>query len=80
MLKQGYDPAVLQDRIDTWGEQIADAAKDDPNRPFTLAEHASRLKEKRSFVAKRAAFLTKWLQCWQDGGTDTNDDGVCEPK
>ena len=79
VVTKGFDVAVLQDRIDTWAEQIATAAKEDPNRPFTNEQHKSRVKEKRNFVAKRAAYLKKWIACWKDGGTDKNKDGVCEP-
>lgn len=79
VLVHGYDVGILQDRIDTWAEQIATAVEEDPNRPFTLAQHLDKVDEKREFVADRAAFLADWLECWQDGGTNENNDGVCVP-
>lgn len=68
VLKTGYDVAVLQQRIDTWSAQIATAAAEDPNKPFTTALHIDAVKDKREFVAKRAAFVKEWLVCWQNGG------------
>lgn len=79
VLETGYDVDVLQDRIDTWAAQIAAAAKDDPNRPFTLAQHLAKIEEKHDFVADRADFLAEWLECWQNGGVNANNDGVCVP-
>lgn len=72
-----YQVEVLQQRIDDWSAQIAEAAADDPNRPFTLSQHKSKVAEKREFVAIRAAFLADWLSCWHEGGENKN--GVCKP-
>jgi len=73
-----YDVQVLQSRIDTWAAQIAEAAAEDPNKPFTTAEHLKRIKEKREYVAKRAEHLAAWLACWRNGGTKSNN-GTCKP-
>lgn len=62
VLKTAYDQHVLQQRIDAWAAQIAKAAADDPNRPFTLGEHLDQVKAKRKFVAQRAEFLEDWLE------------------
>jgi hypothetical protein len=70
--------SVLQRRIDAWAAQIATAAAQDPNKPFSTAEHLDQVAEKRAFVADRAAFLAAWLRCWRDGGT-RDDDGTCDP-
>lgn len=78
VLKNAYDVGVLQGRIDTWAAQIATAAAEDPNKPFTTAQHLERIKEKREYVAQRAAFLAPWLKCWQDGGKV--HEGKCKPK
>lgn len=67
VVTHGYDPAVLLERIDAWSAQIATAAAEDPNKPFTTQEHLKKLKDKREFVAARAAFLHTWLECWQSG-------------
>jgi hypothetical protein len=79
VVSTGYQVDVLQARIDAWAEQIKDAAEDDPNRPFTYDQHRAQVKKKRQFVADRAAFLKGWLECWKNGGTDENGDGVCDP-
>lgn len=62
VLEHGYDVAVLQQRIDTWAAQIAEAAADDPNKPFTTKEHIKDVAELREFVAKRHAFVADWLE------------------
>ncbi|MDC0723758.1 CotH kinase family protein [Nannocystis bainbridge] len=74
----GYDVAVLQDRLDTWAAQIAAAAADDPNRPFTLEQHLDQVEDMRAFVAERRLFLDAWLHCWQSGGVDGDHDGLCD--
>ena len=79
MVTHAYDVQVLQGRIDAWAEQIAVAAAEDPNKPFTTAEHLERIAEKREYVAQRAAFLAAWLKCWHDGGT-AKKNGECKPK
>jgi len=79
VLKNGYKVDVLQARMDTWAEQIATAADDDPNKPFTTQDHLDSVKYQRDFIADRAAFLTTWLGCWQSGGSDTDGDGICDP-
>jgi spore coat protein CotH len=72
-----YQVEVLHARIDAWSAQIADAAAEDPNKPFSTDEFEDRVEEKREFVEDRAEFLAAWLQCWKDGGT--SEDGVCQP-
>ncbi|MEZ4453058.1 MAG: CotH kinase family protein [Nannocystaceae bacterium] len=74
-----YNVDVLQARIDAYAAQIAQAAADDPNRPFTLSQHLSRIAQKRTYVADRAKFLETWLACWTGGGTDEDHDFLCEP-
>ncbi len=78
VLAQGYDVPTLQARIDAWAAQIAEAAASDPNKPFSTQAHLDAVKAQRSYVAARAAFVKKWLKCWQDGGTK-GEDGKCDP-
>ena len=78
VLEHGYKVDVLQERMDTWAAQIADAAAEDPNKPFSTSDHLTGVKAQRSYVAKRAEFVKQWLKCWQDGGTK-NEDGTCKP-
>jgi len=79
VLEHGYKVDVLQERMDTWAAQIATAAAEDPNKPFTNTDHINGVKAQRSYLAKRAAFVKTWLKCWQDGGTKKID-GTCQPK
>jgi hypothetical protein len=76
----GYQPDVLQRRIDVWSAQIAEAVAEDPYRPFTLEEHLAQVAEKREFVAARAAFLEQWVACRTAGDTDgdTDGEGACD--
>jgi hypothetical protein len=64
-----YKVDVLQARIDAWSEQIKTAALQDPNRPFTIEGHLQKVKDKREYVANRAAFVAEWL-CYDAGGMD----------
>ncbi|WP_434425648.1 CotH kinase family protein [Nannocystis pusilla] len=77
-VETGYDVAVLQGRLDAWAAQIAEAAADDPNRPFTLDQHLDQVDDMREFVAGRRLFLDHWLDCWQSGGVDGDHDGKCD--
>jgi hypothetical protein len=77
-LDEGYRVDLLQQRIDAWAAQIEAAAADDPNRPFTFAQHLDAVEDKREFVAERHAFVAGWLKCWQAGGTKDSD-GECTP-
>ncbi|PCC73905.1 CotH protein [Nannocystis exedens] len=74
----GYDVEVLQGRLDTWAAQIAEAAADDPNKPFTFDQHLDQVDDMRAFVAERRLFLDAWLDCWQSGGVDGDHDGKCD--
>ena len=78
VLEHGYNVDVLQARMDAWAAQIADAAAEDPNKPFSLADHLLAVQEQRDYVAKRAEYLKSWLACWQNGGTKTKA-GKCKP-
>lgn len=79
VLTTGYDVDLLQQRMDTWGAQIKTAVEDDPNRPFTMSEHLNSLDAQYDYVDDRAEFVEQWLECWQDGGVDLNNDGLCDP-
>jgi len=78
VLEHGYKVEVLQDRMDTWGKQIADSVKEDPNKPFSNEQHITGFKAQRSFIAKRHTYVKKWLECWKDGGTKSQL-GTCTP-
>ena len=69
-------------RSHAWGRkcraEFADAAAEDPNKPFSLADHLLAVQAQRDYVAKRAEYLKSWLACWQNGGTKTKA-GKCKP-
>jgi len=78
VLDKGYDVQVLQDRMDLWAAQIATAAAEDPNKPFSTQTHLNAVKAQRAYIPKRAAFVKDWLKCWKDGGTK-DAEGHCKP-
>jgi hypothetical protein len=77
-VQTAYDPEVLQARIDTWAAQIADAAAEDLNKPFSLEKHLDQIDDMREFVAERRLFLDDWIACWRAGGVDADHDGQCD--
>jgi len=79
VVEHGYKVDVLQARMDTWAAQIATAAAEDKNKPFPTSDHINAVQEQRDYVAARAAYLKKWLACWQNGGTKGKG-GKCKPK
>jgi hypothetical protein len=56
-----YDPAVLQERIDTWDAQIRDALVEDPNKPYTIEMHDNDVEELRAYVQARADWVREWI-------------------
>lgn len=47
-VRAGIDVGVLQQRIDTWAEQIREAAKDDSRAPWTYTAHRNAVKSLRA--------------------------------
>lgn len=78
VLENTYNVAVTQGRIDAWSAQIFEAVEQDVNKPFTTEAHVNKVKEKRDYVAKRAAFVKDWI-CYDAGGADVDGDGDCDP-
>lgn len=78
VLENAYDVDVLQSRIDAWSAQIFTAVEQDVNKPFTTEAHLEKVQEKRQYVAERAAFVKNWI-CYDQGGTDVDGDGNCDP-
>jgi hypothetical protein len=56
-----YDPAALQAQIAAHGAQIAEALAEDPNRPYSAAQHALALERLDRFVEERADFVDALL-------------------
>jgi hypothetical protein len=72
-----YDPAVLEERVDDWEAQIAESIADDPHRPYSVGEHDEAVGSLRSYLSRRAAFVTSWVDCARTGvGTDEDGDGT----
>jgi len=66
--RKAYDPEVLQERIDQWSAQIADAMAEDDNKPFSTSTHKKQVALLREFVEKRAEFVDGWLNCYEGTG------------
>jgi hypothetical protein len=58
----GYDVEALDARIERWAAQIAQAAADDPRRPFTLERHRREVEALGVFLHQRADFMRGWLE------------------
>lgn len=71
------DPQVLQDRIDRWSDQIAEAAAADSHAPWTFSYHQWAVKRMHGYVAERAKFLDQWLACQEAHLDDPTFDGAC---
>jgi len=70
-----FDVADMEKRLDEWSAQIADAAADDPHRPFSVDTHEEAVAVMRDYFGERAAFLADWLDCRDSGGPDADGDG-----
>jgi hypothetical protein len=73
---QAYDVPTLQARIDEWGAQVATAADTDPHFLFTPAQRESAVTKMHDAVAARKQFITSWCDCYDNGGTDADNDGT----
>jgi hypothetical protein len=75
-MRSRYDTAAMQQRIDAWAAQIADAANEDPHKPFSNDDHAFAVSRMRDYGPARVAYLDRWLACDSgEGGEDTDGDG-----
>jgi hypothetical protein len=70
-----FHVAKMQERIDTWKVQIADAAAEDLHKPFTMEDHDTAVSRMRDYAAVRADYIDRWLSCRDDGGEDADGDG-----
>jgi hypothetical protein len=71
-----FDVDDMEMSVDEWSAQIADAAADDPHRPFSVSTHEASVVSLHDYFAQRAAFLTDWLDCRDSGGPDADRDGA----
>ena len=76
IVHDGYSPAKMHERIDTWDAQIHDAVFEDVNKPYSNNLYLSKVAELHEFVDTRYAFVDQWLVCWQSGGIDDGN-GYC---
>lgn len=70
-----YDVGAMQERVQLYAAQIAEAAAEDPHRPFTMGDHDWALGEMYEFIPERADYIDAWLSCWESGGPDDDGDG-----
>lgn len=73
---EAYDVQRLEKRVDDWSRQVAAAAEEDPNRPFSLDAHERSVARLRAFFGQRAAFIRRWIDCRRGGGEDLDGDGA----
>jgi hypothetical protein len=70
-----FDVEGMQARVQSWEAQIRHAADHDPHRPFTMADHDFSVSLMHDYMAQRADYVDKWLDCRQNGGADDDGDG-----
>jgi hypothetical protein len=78
---QKWRAAEMQDRLDDWSDQIADAVAADPRRWATVQDFHSAVATTRDMMARRPAFLQSFVDCERTGsGADADGDGFrwCE--
>ena len=71
-----YDVEDMEMRLDQWSAQIAEAAADDPNKPFSNSDHETAVGDLRGFFRQRTGFLEEWVGCLSGGGRDGDGDGA----
>jgi hypothetical protein len=71
-----YDVADMEERLDQWSAQIAEAADADPRKVFSTGDHEDAVAHLRDFFGQRASFLEEWLTCLTEGGPDADGDGA----
>ena len=59
--RAAYAPDAMADQVADWADQIATAAADDPNKPFSTTDHEAAVAQLEAFFAERAAFVDGWL-------------------
>lgn len=59
--RAAYSPDVMAAEVAQWADQIADDVADDPNKPFSTANHDAAIDELQAFFADRADFIDAWL-------------------
>lgn len=59
---KAYDVELMQRDLDRWSGQIAAAVEADPNRPFSLENHAQALETMKEFLQARRQFVSQWLK------------------
>jgi hypothetical protein len=75
-LRGRYDVGAMQDRLDQWSVQIADAVYDEPHQIFSADAHFGAIARMRNYVEVRADYVDDWLACSAHGGPDGDGDGA----
>jgi hypothetical protein len=72
-----WDVGQIQGWIDTWSQQISDAATSDPHAWATAAQFKDAVAKARDMVKTRADFLQSFVDCERNNtGDDKDGDGV----
>jgi hypothetical protein len=59
--RAAYSPDVMAEQVSEWADQIAAAEAEDPNKPFSTADHDLAIDQLEAFFADRAEFVDGWL-------------------
>lgn len=71
-----WNVTQIQEWIDSWSQQIADAARDDPHAWATPAQIQTATQTARDIVSKRPAYLQTFVDCEHGvAGAATDGDG-----
>lgn len=73
--RASYEPGEIQTLVTAWAAQIADAAAEDPMKPFSTQHHLAAIESLHAYSSRRAATVDEWIDCWQSGGPDRDGDG-----
>ena len=73
--RAAYNPEKLRGWTTRWAAQIAQAAEDDPNRPFDNGYHLAKLGVMNTFYGQRETFVKDWLFCQHNNSPDSDGDG-----
>ena len=61
LARADFFPSEMGDQVDAWEAQIAEAVAADPNQPFSTSDHTKAVRDLKTFLDARAAFVDVWL-------------------
>jgi len=60
--REAFVPEELIEKIELWDDQIRDDIATDPNKTFSVSQHATAIEHLQTFVTERADFVDFWLE------------------